>query len=94
VANCVEELKINPTERGMVYEEFNAYNDGNKITQLPLEEALRMKDKYHQLAENYLTRAIDWLNAHASDFPEYERLRGHNNPRSGRDNTGHKFVMA
>lgn len=94
VANCVEELKISPTERGMVYEEFNAYNDGNKITQLPLEEALRMKDKYHKLAEDYLTRAIDWLNAHASDFPEYERLRGRNNPRNGRDNTGHKFVMA
>ena len=97
VADCVEELKISPTDRGMVYEEFNAYNDGKKTTQIPLDEALRMKDKYRQLAEDYLTRATDWLNAHASDFPEYERLRGSNNPRSGeigRNNNGHKFVMA
>ena len=73
------------------------YNYGKKTTQIPLDEALRMKDKYRQLAEDYLTRATDWLNAHASDFPEYERLRGSNNPRSGeigRNNNGYKFVMA
>ncbi|MBR6175811.1 MAG: hypothetical protein IKQ52_09585 [Bacteroidales bacterium] len=97
VADCVEELKVSPTERGMVYEEFFAYNDGKSVNQLKLEEAMRMKDKYHKLAENYLTRATDWLNEHASEFPEYERLRGRNNPRSGelrRDNNGHKIVMA
>lgn len=97
VADCVEELKVNPTERGMVYEELFAYNDGRSVSQLKLEEAMRMKDKYHQLAENYLTRATDWLNAHASEFPDYERLRGRNNPRSGelrRNNDGHKIVMA
>lgn len=97
VAECVEELKISPTERGMVYEEFFAYNDGRQIKQIPLEEAMRMKNKYAQLAEQYLTKATDWLNAHAGDFPEYERQRGRNNPRSGelrRDNTGHKIVMA
>ena len=97
VADCVEELKISPTERGMVYEEFDAYNGGNITKQLPMEEAMRIKNKYTQLADCYITKAIDWLNEHASEFPEYERHRGRNNPRSGelrRDNTGHKIVIA
>lgn len=97
VADCVEELKISPTDRGMIYEEFNAYNDGKMTKQLPLEEAMRIKHKYSQLADCYITKAIDWLNAHSSEIPEYDNHRGSNNPRSKelrRDNTGHKIVMA
>lgn len=97
VSDCVEELKISPTERGMVYEEFNAYNDGRMTKQLPMDEAMRIKNKYSQLADCYITKAIDWLNAHSSEIPEYDTYRGRNNQRSKelrRDNTGHKIVMA
>ena len=88
---------MSPTERGMVYEEWFAYNDGRQVKQLPMDEAMRMKSKYAQLADSYITKAIDWLNTHTADFPEYERQRGRNNPRRGwleRDNTGHKIVTA